>query len=414
MNNTDYMTDELRQEFLGHMIPFWMNMRDGANGGFYGLLDYDLELDKRSDKGCILNSRILWLFSSLYSRVECGSWGDIELSDATKSEWLDTAEHAYKYLRDAFWDKELGGVYWSVTYDGQPSDTTKHTYNQAFAIYGLSAYYYATGDKQALDMAYDIYHIIEDKCRDEGGYLEAFSRDFGPASNEKLSENGVMATRTMNTLLHIMEAYTELYRVERSSEVRDSIIETLDIFRNRMYDSDRGRLEVFFDHDYNSLIDLYSYGHDIEAAWLIDRTVDIILRDSNGNVTSDAASIDMSDITRVLTQKIYETTFNENGIPAEAENGVVLTTRIWWVQCEAIIGFMNGYQRDTSQVRYLDAVRSIWKYVTEWVVDRRPGSEWFSEVREDGRPIETKPVADEWKCPYHNGRMFIEMLERLG
>ncbi len=399
---------ELREEFIGHMLPFWMNLKDEENGGFYGLVDFNLNLDKKADKGCILNSRILWLFSNLYTRIETGKWGTVEVDDALKSRWLEIADHAYRFLVEAFLDKEMGGVYWSVTYDGKPADTTKHTYNQAFAIYALSSYYEATGNREAFELATELFHLVEEKFRDEDGYLEAFKRNFDLESNEKLSENGVMATRTMNTLLHIMEAYTELFRVDedKNSEVLVSIIKALDIINEKIYDPEKGRLEVFFDKDYNSLIDLYSYGHDIEAAWLMDRTADVI---SKANTLKN---VDVSELTDTLTRNIYDITFNPNGIPAESENGKVLETRIWWVQCESMIGFMNGYNKDSSNEKYLEAVLSIWEYVKEHVIDRRPGSEWFSEVRPDNEPIETKPMADEWKCPYHNGRMFIEMMER--
>jgi len=399
---------ELREEFIGHMLPFWMNLKDEENGGFYGLVDFNLNLDKKADKGCILNSRILWLFSNLYTRIETGKWGTVEVDDALKSRWLEIADRAYRFLVEAFLDKEMGGVYWSVTYDGKPADTTKHTYNQAFAIYALSSYYEATGNREAFELATELFHLVEEKFRDEDGYLEAFKRNFDLESNEKLSENGVMATRTMNTLLHIMEAYTELFRVDedKNSEVLVSIIKALDIINEKIYDPEKGRLEVFFDKDYNSLIDLYSYGHDIEATWLMDRTADVI---SKANTLKN---VDVSELTDTLTRNIYDITFNPNGIPAEAENGKVLETRIWWVQCESMIGFMNGYNKDSSREEYLEAVLSIWEYVKEHVVDRRPGSEWFSEVRADNTPIETKPMADEWKCPYHNGRMFIEMMER--
>jgi mannobiose 2-epimerase len=214
----------------------------------------------------------------------------------------------------------------------------------------------------------------------------------------------------MNTLLHVMEAYTELYRVIKELEydknykeyLRDRLNEILQIFRTKVYNPEKGRLEVFFDADYNTLIDLYSFGHDIEASWLIDRTVDIL--------EEQGTEYDMSDITRVLAKNIYEVAFDENGVPAESENGVVLETRIWWVQCESVLGFLNAYNRDNTQTRYLQAVYKIWEFIKEHMIDRREGSEWYSEIRPDNTPIETKAMADLWKCPYHNGRMYLEML----
>ena len=257
------MLETMKREFEGHVIPFWKNMIDRENGGYYGLLDFDLVLDKKAKKGCILNSRILWFFSNAYMTLKDESY-------------LEYAKQSFDFLKKAFYDYENGGVFWSVTYDGKPEEDLKHTYNLAFAIYGLASYYDAAKDEEALEIAMCIFRTIEDRCRDAEGYLEAFTRTFGTMSNEKLSENGVMATRTMNTLLHVMEAYTELYRVNSDEEVKERLWEILDIFRNKIFNPAKERMEVFFDKDYNSLIDLHSFGHDIETAWLIDRTVEVL------------------------------------------------------------------------------------------------------------------------------------------
>ncbi len=188
------MKAKVFQEHLEkNIIPFWNRMVDNENGGFYGYADSDGNPDKNSIKGCILNSRILWFYSAAYQLLE-------------KQELLEKADHAYAFLSEHFYDSRYGGVFWSVKADGTPEDTTKHTYNQAFAIYALSVYYQASRKKEALNLAYSLYHVIESSCRDMKGYFEAFSRDFSPVSNEKLSENGVMAERTMNTLLHVLEA----------------------------------------------------------------------------------------------------------------------------------------------------------------------------------------------------------------
>lgn len=193
-----------------NLIPFWNKLKDEENGGFYGYVGSDGKPDTKSVKGIILNSRILWFYSTAYQLLK-------------KTELLEMADHAYKFLTDFCFDSQYGGVYWSVNYDGTVCDDTKHTYNQSFAIYALSAYYQASGKKDALNMAYVLYRVIEEKCRDENGYLEAFRRDFTPSSNEKLSENGVLAERTMNTLLHVLEAYSELYKADTFYAVGDSI-----------------------------------------------------------------------------------------------------------------------------------------------------------------------------------------------
>ena len=383
--------DEIRKEFLEHVVPFWEGLKDDTYGGYYGLLDFDLKLDKKAVKGCILNSRILWFFSNAYLCFQDESY-------------LKYAKHAYDFLMKYCIDNENGGVFWSVTYDGKVEDDTKHTYNQAFAIYALSSYYDAAGNRDALDKAYELFGIIESKCRDQEGYLEAFTRTFAPVSNEKLSENGVEATRTMNTLLHVFEAYTELYRVDRNPEVGDRLKFILDIFADKIYNPKLGRLEVFFDRDYNTLIDLYSYGHDIETAWLIDKGLDIL--------DDPAYTEKLHVITAVLTRQVYMEAFDGNSMPAECCKGEVEESRIWWIQAEAMVGFYNGYQRFPVKKGYREAVIQLWSFIKEYIIDKREGSEWFWEVDEKGVPFSKKEIVEPWKCPYHSGRMCFELIRR--
>ena len=373
------------------ILPFWKSMLDPEYGGYYGLLDFDLNLDKKAVKGCILNSRILWFFSNVYLQTK-------------KQGILSYADHAFAFLKDYCIDSEYGGIYWSMTYDGQPEDTTKHTYNQAFAVYALSSYYAATGRQEALDYAMDLFHVIETKCRLGEGYGEAYTREFSPAENDKLSENNVIADKTMNTLLHVCEAYTELYRVSQNAEVRDRLIWTLEEFYQNVYAPELHRLEVFFDSDMNSIIDLHSYGHDIEATWLIDRALEV-LGDEELNRKLQPMLLDLADT-------IYNKAYKDRSVMAEAENGVDLTTRIWWVQCESIIGFWNAYQK-TNESRYKEAAENIWQYVEEYLIDPRPNSEWYSEVDEAGTPSSRLPIVEPWKCPYHNGRMCLEIMKRI-
>ena len=386
------MLNEVRKELTDNIIPFWKNLRDNEFGGYYGYLDYNLNLDKKSVKGCILNNRITWFFSNAY----------LVLNDESL---LDEAKHGYEFLRDYCIDKENGGVFWSMTYDGKPEDTTKHTYNQAFCIYALSSYYNASKDKEALELAYKLFDIIEEKCTDDKGYLEAFDISFKPASNEKLSENGVMAEKTMNTLLHVFEAYTELYKVDKNEKVKEKLEWMMDIFAEHMYNPELHRQEVFFDKDYNTLIDLYSYGHDIETSWLIDRGVDVI----NNPVYVEK----MTPITKDLANNVKKVAFNGHSLANECDKGVVSTKRVWWVQAETVVGFINAYQHDTDRKDYLEAACAQWDFIRDYQIDKRPGSEWFSEVSEDGTPDPSKEIVEPWKCPYHNGRMCLEVITRF-
>ena len=352
------LKEQARAMLEERLIPFWSALRDDAFGGFYGYMGFDLDLDKKAEKGCILNSRILWFFSRCAQQLG-------------REDCLKNAEHAYCFLLDHCLDWEKGGVYWSLTYDGTVLDDGKHTYAQSFAIYCLSAYYEATGDKTALDASRSLFQVIESRCRDEGGYLEAFTRDFRPASNEKLSENGVMAQRTMNTLLHVFEGYAGLYQAAHDPEVGRAMERILDIYLHKIYDPALRRQKVFFDLDYNSLIDLHSYGHDIESSWLMDWGTALL---GKPELTAK-----VSQVNRELAETIYGRAYRDHSVLNECERGVDDTRRVWWVQAESVLGFLNAWEK-TNQDCFRQAAVDVWRYINEKVVDRRPGGEWFWRV----------------------------------
>jgi mannobiose 2-epimerase len=380
---------EVHQELTRRILPFWSGLRDDVRGGYVGKVDYDLTRHPEADKGCILNSRILWFFSEAY----------LLLKDEAL---LGEARHAYEMLK-RMTDQQNGGVYWSLHADGTVADATKHTYNQAFAIYALSAYFRAGKNPYALERAKVLFRMIEDKCRDAGGYLEAFTADWRPESNEKLSENGVMATRTMNTLLHVMEGYTGLYQVWSDPELKARLYEILDIWESKIYNKEKRRQEVFFDHEYHSLIDLHSFGHDIETSWLSEKTLEA-LDDPALTARIRPRLLEMADHT-------WHDAFTDHGFANECERGVVNQKRIWWVQAEALMGFLNAWEK-TGETRYWDAMLSQWNYIRDVMTDKRTNSEWFWYVNEDGSPGSDEPIVEPWKCPYHNGRMCIEVLRR--
>lgn len=380
---------EIRRELTERILPFWRGLRDDERGGYTGQVEFDLTRRPEAERGCILNSRILWFFSEAYLLLR-------------EPALLDEAKHAYEMLCKML-DREHGGVYWSMNADGTVADSTKHTYNQGFAIYALSAYYRAGGEQAALELARELFRLVEDKCFDGEGYLEAFTAGWQPAGNDKLSENGVEAGRTMNTLLHVLEGYTGLYEAGKDPEVRERLFWIMNTWAEKVYNPRKCRQEVFFDLQYHTLIDLHSFGHDIETSWLADHTLEV-LGDQVLTERLRPMLLNMADHT-------LRAAYTEgNGFSNESENGRVDFTRVWWVQAEALVGFLNAYEH-THEQRYLDAVRSQWKYIREKIIDPREGSEWFWSVREDGTPIE-KPIVEPWKCPYHNGRMCIEVLRR--
>ena len=381
------LMDEMKAHLTGTILPFWERLRDDAFGGYYGYVDKQLNVMPEAFKGCILNSRILWTFSTA-ARV---------LKDDTLR---DYADHAYAFF-SRFEDEANGGVYWSVTHDGRPLDTTKHTYCQAFAIYGLAAYYRLTGNAEALDKAIALYRLIESKCRDAGGYGEAFRVDFSPESNEKLSENGVMAGRTMNTLLHVLEGYTELYRVWPDEGLRACGEQALACFLHTIYNRKQRRLDVFFDTEFRPLLDMQSYGHDIEASWLLWDSVTALLPHSDWPPYREMC-LD-------LANSVCERAFTDHGLKNERVDGVNDELRVWWVQAETMLGFANAYAL-TGDGAWLGRLSTQWTAIRRLIVDKRPGGEWYWSVYEKGELTE-RPMVEEWKCPYHNSRMCLRLME---
>ena len=385
------MVEEIRNHLTDCIIPFWKKLRDDENGGYYGYMDYDLQVDQKAVKGCILNSRITWFFANAY----------LTLHDESL---LQEAKHGYEFMQKYCVDKDKGGVFWSVAYDGTPEDTTKHTYNQAFSIYALSSYYDASKDKEALETAMELFRIIEERCTDEIGYKEAFDREFKEIENDKLSENGVIAEKTMNTLLHVFEAYTELYRVSGDADVKKRLEWILDTIADKIYNPKLHRQEVFFDREMNSILDLHSYGHDIETAWLIRRGTDVL--------GEKAYEDKMLPIILDLTSQVYKVAFDGHSFANECEKGVVDQNRIWWVQAEAVVGFLNAYALAPEHTEYREAAKAEWEFIRDHVVDKREGSEWFWDVNREGKAVSGKPIVEPWKCPYHNGRMCLEVIRR--
>jgi len=386
---------EAAKHLTGNLIPFWEGLRDERYGGYYGYMDFDLTLDKQSPKGCILNSRILWFFSRAY-----GALGEAHL--------LEHARHAYGFM-DKFWDHEQGGVYWSCAYDGTPLDTMKHTYAQSFAIYGLSAYAMATGEREALQKATALYEQIESRMTDPLGYLEAFDRTFHPLDNAKLSDNpklmarGLVAEKTMNTMLHVMEAYTALYEAGGDARVRQSLRKLLGTISEQVYNRQKNRLEVFFDAQLHSICDMQSYGHDIEASWLIDLAAKAVMEPE--------ARSEPSLWTTQLAQGVLQRAFHNGSLLNENTEGEDDPTRIWWVQAETMVGMANLWQK-TGDKSIIDQMEQEWQFIQQQLVDPREGSEWYWCLSEQGEP-EHKPIVEPWKCPYHNGRMCLELMARM-
>ena len=378
-------------ELNEHIIPFWNKLRD-ERGGFFGQMNQQLEVFKDADKGVILHSRILWFYSAAYKLT-----GNRELRDY--------AEHAFRFLRDKCFDSEYGGVFWSIAVDGKPSDTLKHTYNQAFAVYALSAYSEAFSSDEALGLALKLFGDIESNAFSDadGQYGEAFTHDWKASRNDELSENGISADRTMNTVLHLTEAYTELYRISKNAAVGEKLRRLLDITDKFIVNSEQNALNVFFDKEMRVLGDIHSYGHDIEACWLLDRACDVL-----GDMEQAAH---FEKINLKIADNILRLAFDNGALNSERDGRFIDKKRIWWIQAESVTGFYNAYQRSGDE-RFKNAAETIFDFILNYQIDKRSG-EWFPELDYSGTPIDGFDMAGQWKCPYHNGRMCIEMYNRL-
>jgi mannobiose 2-epimerase len=382
----DILRAEVLSELENDILPFWLNKMQDPAGGFRGRIDGTGRLDAEAPKGAILNARILWTFSSAYRLLG-------------KEEYLGAARNAFVQIRDRFYDPEFGGIYWSLSPDGKPLDTKKQFYAIAFAVYGCAEYFRAAGEEDALELAIRLWRSIEDHSRDtvKGGYLEACTRDWQPIEDMRLSEKDRNDAKTMNTHLHILEGYTGLYRVWKDETLRRRLVELCHIFTDRIVRPD-GHLGLFFDEDWNSQSDMVSYGHDIEASWLLCETAELLGDDALlAKVRACCARIAAASLEGLQADgsMIYE---YEPGTAGQA--GHLDTNRHWWVQAETVVGCLNqGWEERALR---------CWDYIKKNLL--APGGEWYWSVDADGTPNTTDDRAGFWKCPYHNGRMCMEII----
>lgn len=389
------MKTEMQDVLQKNILRFWLDkMVDQEHGGFYGRIDGHEHLHADAEKGAILNARILWAFSAAY-RV---------LGDKT---YLEAASRAKHYIIDHFIDPEYGGVYWSLDCNGKPLDTKKQFYAIGFAIYGMSEYARATGDAEALKVAIDLYRCIEEHALDHeyNGYIEAMTRDWQPIADMRLSELDANYPKSQNTHLHIIEPYTNLYRVWKSDELKASLHNLIDIFTDRILNPETHHLDLFFDMDWKRGAGaLESYGHDIECSWLIHEAALVL---------GDAEVLMKVEPIVEMVAKASEKGLNADGSmvhEANLDTGYVDSDLHWWVQAEAVVGFFNIYQYFGDESA-LQKAQHCWTYIKENLIDNENG-EWHWSRRKDGTLNLDDDKAGFWKCPYHNSRMCLEIIER--
>ncbi len=382
-------TEDFLTELEGDILPYWTSKMEDPRGGWYGRIDGKGVTDAAADKGAILNSRILWTFSSAYRLLG-------------KSGYRLAADRAYREVRDRFIDRELGGMYWSLDSEGRPKDCHKQFYAIAFGIYGLAEYYRATLCAEALELAVGLFDCIESHSYDPrgGGYAEAAARDWSPIEDVRLSEKDQNDSRTMNTHLHILEAYTCLYRVWKDGRLRAALAKLIGIFTSKIVRPD-GHLGLFFGDDWSSHSTAVSYGHDIEASWLLAEAAEVL---GDGEVARECESV-----CHRIACAAMEGFSPEGGMIYEYDpaDGRRDGDRHWWVQAETVAGCHHRYLK-TGDRRWEEAAEACWKFIREHLLS--PDGEWYWSIRADGSVNTDDDRAGFWKCPYHNGRMCMEVL----
>lgn len=389
----------IEAELRENILPFWINHTvDRENGGFYGQISNALEIDTQASRGALLSARILWTYSASYRRYQ-------------NVAYLSMAEWAYQDLLSRFWDADYGGFYWMVSVDGEPIRDRKQIYGQVFCIYALAEYYAATGTAEALEKAKAVFHLMEMHCHDpkHTGYFEAFSRDWGPVDDMRLSAVDINEMKSMNTHLHIMEGFTNLYRVWPDPTLKTRLAELLNVMMQHIVSSESYHLILFFDEAWTPRSQNVSYGHDIEASWLLVESAEVL---------GDHALIAQArELAPKMAAAVYNAGLDPDGalVYEEGPHSIEDDTKQWWPQAEAAVGFLNAYQLTGAQ-RYLEAALRSWDFIDAYLVDQDYG-EWIRYVNRDhtrpGEKGEDAAKVSFWKCPYHNGRACMELSERL-
>ncbi|MFV8375709.1 AGE family epimerase/isomerase [Flavobacterium sp. LB1P71] len=383
------LTTEL-DAILGYWSKFTM---DTKNEGFIGQIDYNNQINSQAEKGSVLHARILWTFSSAYLL-------------AKNEEHKSIAKRAFDYIVSHFYDTQFGGIFWSLHYDGTPKDTKNQIYAIAFVIYGMTEYYAVSKEEKALEVAIDLYKKIQEYSYDpiNKGYLEAFTRDWKNIDDLRLSDKDANEKKTMNTHLHIVEGYANLYKVWKNETLRKDIVELLEVIDIHFINEETGHLRLFFDENWIEKPDVISYGHDIEAAWLLLQCAEI---------SGDAALIARYKKHAIQLTDVTKEGIDEDGglwYELDPESNELIAEKHWWPQAELLIGFFNAYEL-TGDKTYLDVVLKNWEFIKKYLLDTENG-EWHWGVNADYSLIQ-KDKAGFWKCPYHNGRACIEVINRI-
>ena len=395
MTNLDQLARAVRDQLFGHIVPFWTGPAlDHEQGGWLAWMSNELRVDRSQPKGLIVNSRILWAFSAIHRF-------------RPDPLYRQMADRAFDFVMNRFWDEQYGGAFWRLDGDGRVLDASKKTYGQAFYIYALAEYHQAFGAPAALKRAVELFDLLERHAHDaqHGGYWEVRSRDWSEVADSRLSEKDLNEKKSMNNHLHVLEGFTNLYRAGRDPRVEQRLREVAALFEQRILDPQTGHLHHFFDEQWRVRSDTYTFGHDIEASWLLCEAAEAL---GEATLLQQARKVAL----RMAEVVLKEGLDIDGGLCYEGKAGKVIDRRKeCWPQAEAVIGFLNAFQL-SADAKYLEAARRVWNYIEDHLVDRVHG-EWFWRINADGRPDPDLPKVSEWKGPYHGSRACLETLHRL-
>ncbi|MVN22738.1 AGE family epimerase/isomerase [Mucilaginibacter arboris] len=383
------------QRELDSILNYWITYTpDDQNGGFYGKINHENKVEPEAPKGSVLNARILWSFSAAYNQN-------------SKPVYLNLAKRSYDYIRNYFVDKNYGGVYWTVDFEGNPLDTKKQIYALSFTIYGLAEYYKACKDESALALAKQLFADIEKHSFDQekGGYLEAFAQDWKELPDLRLSAKDANEKKTMNTHLHVLEAYTNLYRIWKDEFLEKQICGLINDFLKHIIDPKANRLILFLDENWQPKSEIISYGHDIEGSWLLLEAAEVL---------EDEAIIMQVKEVSVAMARAAASGLDPDGsmyYEYEPEHDHLIKDRHWWVQAEAMVGFLNAWQL-TGEQQFFDQFEKVWNFTHFHIIDSQKG-EWVWGLKDDYTLMPGEDKVGVWKCPYHNSRSMIEVIHRL-
>lgn len=389
----DFSVESFEKE-LHNILGWWATNMPDSHEGFIGRVDGLGKAHPVADRGIVLNARILWAFSAAASATG-------------KILYTAMAERAFYYIIKYFEDPENGGYFWLVDWQGKPVDTKKQIYAQAFVIYAFTEYYMLTSNPEALDKAKSLFVLIENKSYDQSknGYFEAMTMDWRRMDDVRLSDKDANEVKTMNTHLHLLESYTNLYRCDQSTQVFDALSNLILLYKSQFIDPQHGRLKLFFDEDWNENLTHHSFGHEIESVWLLNEAAHVL---GDNEVQSEVKEI---------TLKIAHRNKNEGIHP----NGAVYNDRHldgwysnvfdWWPQAEGVIGFYDAYEK-SGEKSFKEAAVACWNYIKNHLIDYENG-EWYWGCDMNNQPVLGEDKAGPWKAPYHNSRMCLEMMKRL-